>query len=61
MMCSRSLNGSSALMGSGSFTFANEPLLVIPSGMHVLGIEALILHEEDDTLERLAATVGRRQ
>ncbi len=37
MMCSRSLNGSSALIGSGSLAFASEPLLFIPSGMQVFG------------------------
>ena len=37
MMCSRSLNGSRGLIGSGSFTPASEPLEVIPAGTQVLG------------------------
>ena len=37
MICNRSLKGSSARMGSGRRTFANEPLWLMPSGMQVLG------------------------
>ena len=36
-MCRRSLNGSNAAMGSGSFALANEPLYIMPDGMQVAG------------------------
>ena len=37
MMCSRSLYGSSASIGSGNFTLASEPLALMPAGIAVAG------------------------
>ena len=37
MICIRSLNGSSASIGSGSLALASEPLAFIPPGMQVAG------------------------